>query len=86
VWANQLPRWKMAMKWKLWTRTEGSAPPIEAFHTEQYASKDAALEAAYQMMFGPARSPHTLVPYILEPNGDRIDSEKIDAWCKARPS
>src|SRR5260370_41627563 len=44
-------------------------PPLESFHTEEYDSKQAALEAAYQMMYGLTRLPHMKVPYIVEPNG-----------------
>src|SRR5229473_6522678 len=40
------------VKWKLFTRNEEPMPPLESFHTEEYDSKEAALEAAYQMMYG----------------------------------
>ncbi len=59
-------------------------PPLESFHTEEYDSKEAALEAAYQMMYGLTRLPHMKVPYIVEPNGKRIESEEIQDWCKKR--
>jgi len=72
------------VKWKLFTRNEEPMPPLESFHTEEYDSKEAALEAAYQMMYGLTRLPHMKVPYIVEPNGKRIESEEIQDWCKKR--
>ncbi|TMJ55764.1 MAG: hypothetical protein E6G85_02990 [Alphaproteobacteria bacterium] len=71
------------MKWRLWTRNEGLAPAVEAFHTEEYGSKEAALEAAYQMMYGLGHQRNMKVPRIDGPNGP-IESEEIEAWCKAR--
>jgi hypothetical protein len=67
------------MKWRLWIRDEGQSKPVEAFDIKEHDSKEAALEAAYQIMYGLARMPHRKVPYIVGPSGEQIDSEKIDA-------
>jgi hypothetical protein len=69
------------MKWKLWTRDENVRPPIEGFEPDQHGSKDAALEEACALI---RMRLHTKVVYIEEPNGNRIDSAEIEAWCKAR--
>ncbi len=70
----------LAVKWKLWTRNENNSPPDEGSH--QYDWEDAALERACALM---RQQPHVKVLYIERPNGERIDSAAIEAWCKSRP-
>jgi hypothetical protein len=69
------------MKWKLFTRDENVRPPIEGFEPEQHESKDAALQEACALI---RMRLHTKVVYIEEPDGNRIYSAEIEAWCKAR--
>ena len=67
-----------AMKWKLHIRDETVRPPVE--WSEQYDSKDAALERACELI---RQQPPVKVLYIEGPNGERIDSAEIHAWFKA---
>jgi hypothetical protein len=70
------------MKWKLFTKNENASPPVEA--SEEYDSEGAALEAAYQMMYGLTRTPHMKAAHIAGPSGELIESDEIQDWCKAR--
>jgi hypothetical protein len=74
--ANRLP-WVIAMKWKLHTRDETRSPPVAG--SDQYDSKDVALRMACGI-FRQQRS--IAVLYIEGPNGERIESKDIAAWCK----
>jgi hypothetical protein len=69
------------MKWKFWTRDENVRPPIEGFEPNQHESKDAALEEACALI---RMRLHTKVVYIEEPDGNRIEFETIEAWCKGK--
>jgi hypothetical protein len=62
-----------AVKWKLWTRND-----IIGKGFDEFASKDAALERAREII----RQLHVKVLYIEEPDGNRIELEAIEAWCK----
>jgi hypothetical protein len=63
--------------WTLFTRDE-QARPLRP-DTRQFGSKLAALEAALVAK----KSGYVTVLYINEPDGNRIDSAKIEVWCKA---
>jgi hypothetical protein len=71
------------MKWKLYASDENVRPPADGPHTEQYDSKDDALEAAWQMIYGPTGNRHLKILYIEEPDGNRIEAAEIRAWFKA---
>jgi hypothetical protein len=73
----------MTMKWKLYTRDENPSPPGEGFEPKQHDSKDDALEAAWQMQYGPTGNRHLKILYIEEPDGNRIEAAEIHAWFKA---
>jgi len=70
------------MKWKLHTRDGTRSPPVEG--SDQYDSKDVALRVACGIF---RHQPSVAVLYIEGPNGERIESKDIAAWCKilARP-
>jgi len=72
-----------AMKWKLYTRDENPNPPVGGFEPKQHDSKDDALEAAWQMLYGPTGNRHLKILYIEEPDGNRIEAAEIHAWFKA---
>jgi hypothetical protein len=72
-----------AMKWKLYTRDENPSPPVGGFEPKQHDSKDDALEAAWQMLYGPTGNRHLKILYIEEPDGNRIEAAEIHAWFKA---
>ena len=72
------------MKWKLYTRDETLSPPVEGPETKQHDSKEDALEAAWERMYGPSAQRHIKVIYIEGPNRKRIKSADIEAWCKER--
>jgi hypothetical protein len=66
------------MTWKLYTSDGRMQPAVVGF--DQYDSKEAAQEVACDRM----RQTHIKVLYIEGPNGERIESAPIVAWCKAR--
>ena len=66
------------VKWKLWTRNDNVRPALEA--SEEHDSRDKALEAACDRM----KQRHVKVLHIEGPNGQRIDSATIEAWCKGK--
>jgi hypothetical protein len=81
---TDVPYWPAApvgvappMKWKLFTRDDNVRPPIVG--SAQHDSKDDALEAACD--YG-RQGHHIAVLYIEGPNGERIESKDIAAWCK----
>jgi hypothetical protein len=67
------------VKWKLHIRDEAVRPPVE--WSEQYDSKDTALERACELI---RQQPHVKVLDIEGPNGEPIDAAGIEAWCKTR--
>ena len=72
------------MNWKLFTRDDNVRPPI--VESAQHDSKDDALEAACDCGRR-GHQHHIAVLYSEGPNGERIESKDIAAWCKilARP-
>jgi hypothetical protein len=70
--------------WKLRTRDESVLPAIEAFEPQQCDSRDGALQQAWELLYGRTRRPQLKVLWIEGPNGELIQSEEIDAWCKTR--
>jgi hypothetical protein len=81
--AKQLSREAM---WKLFARDESLMPAMERPEPQQYASKDDALQQAWELMYGPSRRPYTKVLYIEGSGGVRIKCDEILAWCKQRSS
>jgi hypothetical protein len=71
------------MKWKVYTRDENPSPPVEGFESRQHDSKDDALEAAWQMMYGPTGNRHLKILYIEEPDGNRIEAERFTRGSSA---
>jgi hypothetical protein len=71
--------------WKLFTRDESLVPAMEGPEPQQYASKDDALQQAWELMYGLTRRPYTKVLYIEGSAGERIERDEIDTWCKQRP-
>ena len=68
---------------KLFTRNESLGPAMRQ-EPHQYASKDDALQQAWELMHGPTRRPYTKVLYIEESGGERVERDEIDTWCKQR--
>jgi hypothetical protein len=52
------------MKWKLYTRNESVTPPVEALDNQEHDTKENALEAAWELMYGPTRQAHMKVTRI----------------------
>ena len=73
----------VASSWKIWTRNENVSLPVEGLETTQYDSKQDALEAGWQLIYGPTGNLHIKVVHIEGPNGERIGSDEIAAWFKA---
>jgi hypothetical protein len=69
--------------WKLYVRDEYYRPPTVAYTREEYTSKDAALEGAYQLMYGRASRAYCKVLWIEGPNGG-INQQKIEEYLQAR--
>jgi hypothetical protein len=70
--------------WKLFTRDESLVPAIEGLEPQQCASKDDALQQAWELMYGRTRRPNTKVLYIEGSDGGRVEHDEIDTWCKLR--
>ena len=70
--------------WKLFTRDESLVPAMEGPEPQQYASKDDALQQAWELMYGRTRRPYTKVLYIEGSGGERVERDEIDIWCKQR--
>jgi hypothetical protein len=70
--------------WKLFTRDESLVPAIEGPEPQQYASKDDALQQAWELMYGRTRRPNTKVLYIEGSDGERAEHDEIDTWCEQR--
>ena len=70
--------------WKLFTRNESLGPDMERQEPHQYASKNDALQQAWELMYGPTRRPYTKVLYIEGSGGERVECDEIDTWCKQR--
>jgi hypothetical protein len=69
------------MGWKLHTQNNSVTPPIES--SDDHESEQAALKAAWELMYGPTSNRQVKALRIEGPNGQRIDSQEIEKWCEA---
>jgi hypothetical protein len=72
------------MKWTVYTRDESVMPAIEGPNLQQYASKDDALQQAWELMYGRTRRPRMTILRIEGPNGELVGNEEIEAYFKQR--
>jgi hypothetical protein len=72
--------------WKPFARNESLRPATERQEPNEYASKDDALQQAWELMYGPTRRPYAKVPYIEGSGGERVESGEFDSWWKKRSS
>jgi hypothetical protein len=59
-------------------------PAIEGPTRQQSASKDDALQQAWELIYGPTRRPQMKILRIEGPNGELIGNQEIEAYFKQR--
>jgi hypothetical protein len=72
------------MRWTVYTRDESVIPAIEGAAPQQYASKDDALQQAWELMYGRTRRPRMTILRIEGPNSELVGSDEIQAYFKQR--
>ena len=72
------------MKWTVYTRDDSVMPAIEGPALQQYASKDDALQQAWELMYGRTRRPRMTILRIEGPNREVVGNKEIEAYFKQR--
>jgi hypothetical protein len=72
------------VRWTVYTRDESVMPAIEGAEPQQYASKDDALQQAWELMYGRTRRPQIKILRIQGPNGEFVGNEEIQVYFKQR--
>jgi hypothetical protein len=66
------------MEWKLYVRNENFREPVES--CTSHSSQADALRSAYILVLRPSLLKK---PFLIEgPDGQRMDREQIETWCR----